>query len=1282
MTTFREKFISFAAMAVLVTAAFPVFAQSVAMVTDLSGKAALQGGRANLTIMSELPVDARVQLDGGARLTAVYLASGDEYSFSGPAQVQFGPGEPRSLSGAAPRKRATALAQAGKGTTIRVSGVSQAGFVMRGGRASGRIRLLSLNGTKILESQPEFRWQPANGATRYQFRLVDNMGKALHEAELEGASYRLPAGIALQEATAYTWELSAPLSDGRRYTSSGDFSVAGKDLRGQAQALRPAAGAPVAERVLYAAWLEHAHLKDEARKHWQALLADRPDDPALQALAGEAAHPPRTVADVAELLKQYQPDPAQVSAMKARLEQAPPPGGDRDKLLHFYVQRAQAAQGLGMIARQREDLQRALQLVKGSEDEWVIMQDVWIAEMQAGNFATALKIKEDMPRLVGHRRGRLPADYANAAMMYTQIGDLPAARSALRNLEAVMWDLYRAPGWVRNGEGWTQHLEHARAQVLSGQGKYVEAEVHFRKALAAAERNLEIRVGSGDRDPLVPPERFHNAVDGAEQRLANNLILQGRLAEAELSVRNVLQRRLSRLGRYSPPTAGIVAQFARLLNEQGRFRDAEKMALASIEIHQAIGTAPASPSFIGARRQLGRALVAQYRWADALPVFEEMSAAIAQDEALARGGRGDPNWGLALVKTGRADKALTMLERAYQSWVSRVGPAHYETAERRGYFAMALAETGQRQRALPEFQEAVKVLLAQGRMGSEEESGATARTWRLGVILEGYIKLLHDLRNELGARSAELAAEAFRIADAARGQSTQRALAASGARAAANDPALADLIRREQDARQQTTVVYGTLLRLLNAPADQRLPQVEAQMRARIQELEKERRALIAEVEQRFPAYANLVSPQPATLEQARAALREGEVLLSVLSTEERTYVWAVPRAGAVLFHAAPLGNKALSAAVGGLRKALDPGKVSLDSFPEFDVAAAHRLYAGVLKPVESAWKGAHTLMVVADGALAQLPFSVLPTEAVAVAHQGPRFSGYAAVPWLARQIAVSQLPAVNTLVTLRRLPAGNPSRAPFSGFGDPQFGPQIAVAAAGNPAEIRMRSAALPKGGEGEPVEWVPYSRLAPLPDTRDEILAIAAALKADPQRDVFLGAAASRQSVKEADLSRRRIIAFATHGLVAGDFPSLEQPALALSAPSGIADEGLLTLDDILSLKLDADWVVLSACNTAAGDGQGAEAISGLGRGFFYAGSRALLVTHWPVETRAARALVEGLFERYTSESMSRAEALRQASLAVMQQTAQDAGGKPLYSYAHPLFWAPYALVGDGGR
>jgi CHAT domain-containing protein len=124
------------------------------------------------------------------------------------------------------------------------------------------------------------------------------------------------------------------------------------------------------------------------------------------------------------------------------------------------------------------------------------------------------------------------------------------------------------------------------------------------------------------------------------------------------------------------------------------------------------------------------------------------------------------------------------------------------------------------------------------------------------------------------------------------------------------------------------------------------------------------------------------------------------------------------------------------------------------------------------------------------------------------------------------------------------------------------------------------------------------------------------------------------------------------------------------------------MLTLDDVLSLKLDADLVVLSACNSAAGDGRGSDAISGLGRAFFYAGSRALLVTHWPVESRSARLLVTGLFERYVADpTLSRAEALRQSMLSLMERAATDAAGTPVHSYAHPMFWAPFALVGDPG-
>ncbi|MDP6068841.1 MAG: CHAT domain-containing protein [Alphaproteobacteria bacterium] len=124
-----------------------------------------------------------------------------------------------------------------------------------------------------------------------------------------------------------------------------------------------------------------------------------------------------------------------------------------------------------------------------------------------------------------------------------------------------------------------------------------------------------------------------------------------------------------------------------------------------------------------------------------------------------------------------------------------------------------------------------------------------------------------------------------------------------------------------------------------------------------------------------------------------------------------------------------------------------------------------------------------------------------------------------------------------------------------------------------------------------------------------------------------------------KGMDLSRIAVLAFATHGLVPGDLNGLLQPALALSSPkvTGSKDDGLLTMGEILGLKLDADWVVLSACNTGSDEGAGAEAVSGLGRAFFYAGTRALLVSNWPVETTSAKTLTTDLFRRHAKTRRS---------------------------------------------
>ena len=169
--------------------------------------------------------------------------------------------------------------------------------------------------------------------------------------------------------------------------------------------------------------------------------------------------------------------------------------------------------------------------------------------------------------------------------------------------------------------------------------------------------------------------------------------------------------------------------------------------------------------------------------------------------------------------------------------------------------------------------------------------------------------------------------------------------------------------------------------------------------------------------------------------------------------------------------------------------------------------------------------------------------------------------------------------------------------------------------------------------------------------------------------------------------DLSDRQVIAFATHALVPGDLDGLDQPAIALSAPTVTNDneDGLLTMGEVLKLKLNADWVVLSACNTGASDGAGAEAVSGLGRAFFYAGTRAILVSMWPVETTSAKKLTTGLF-MYQKENpkLSRARALQKSMLSLIDSPGikDEISGKIIASYAHPLFWAPFTIIGDSSN
>ncbi len=205
---------------------------------------------------------------------------------------------------------------------------------------------------------------------------------------------------------------------------------------------------------------------------------------------------------------------------------------------------------------------------------------------------------------------------------------------------------------------------------------------------------------------------------------------------------------------------------------------------------------------------------------------------------------------------------------------------------------------------------------------------------------------------------------------------------------------------------------------------------------------------------------------------------------------------------------------------------------------------------------------------------------------------------------------------------------------------------------------------------------------RQPPLPETADELCAVARLLGA-PGGAVHLGQGATERTLKALSatgtLGRARIVHFATHGLLAAETEAvgqLAEPALMLTPPDKATDEddGLLTASEVTQLKLDADWVVLSACNTAAGgsDMAGAETLSGLARAFFYAGARALLVSHWAVDSEATVELITKAFnEIKTDRRVGRAEALRRSMLALIGR-----GGRN----AHPAVWAPFVVVGEG--
>jgi CHAT domain-containing protein len=988
--------------------------------------------------------------------------------------------------------------------------------------------------------------------------------------------------------------------------------------------------------------------------------------------------PPRSINDILSILDQKEYfDFESIEKLKAKADRPQPKIKDKLSLSNFYYYRGEAASRLGRWNQALADYRTAIRYSEFKDP--MLIQQLGVVEFICGNFKRAIELLE-----LSLSKKEHPNTYAQLVKIYSRMGDLENAERLQQKGESLCNELQFQSGWNE----WPKvHAARMKAYLFEAQGKPREAEKYYRRSLALLSPSSKRK---------YPIAAFADKI-----YLSRCLRKQGRLLEAESEARQALKEAIGFGGKDTEIVGITIGEVGEILRSQGRLKDAEKLARSGVRIIERSHISSDSYLMGQARTYLGNILTDRYLYDEAMKQYDLAREGLRQNQYLYQSVfTRNPNLVLSLLKTNRIREAIKLISINYDSNSNLFGKKYYLTSEILGLRGIANTLLKNKEQALLDFSKALPVLLDRTKGDTHDYS----KDLRLKIIAETYIDLLSQIHgsqieNKMGINAI---AEAFKISDAIRGHSVWKAIEASSLRAAIIDPDIADLVRREQDALKQIKVLQMTLVNSLSVPSEQQLPEINKKLILKIDTLTNARAVILDDIKRRFPKYSAYTNPQPLTLTQAQHQLKPDEALISVYTSENQTFVWAVPHKGDTKFAVVPLKIDDLKKIVTDLRKSLDPDPdpQTFGDLPAYDLNKAYELYNKLLKPVEKGWKDAKDLLVVATGPLEQLPFSVLPTASVKIEpEKNELFANYRRVPWLIRKVSITRCPSVFSVITLRKHPQGNSARKHFVGFGDPYFNQEQLTRA--NAEKIRQKVMSANLGErlhvrgirvtetgslDNEQITSSHLGLLNRLPDTAEEIKSIARALDADLTKDIFLGENASEHQVKTMDLSDRQVIAFATHALLAGDLDGLDQPAIALSAPTVTNDneDGLLTMGEILKLKLNADWVVLSACNTGASDGAGTEAVSGLGRAFFYAGTRAILVSMWPVETTSAKKLTTGLFMHQKENPMlSRARALQESMLSLIDSPGikDEISGKIIASYAHPLFWAPFTIIGDSG-
>lgn len=809
------------------------------------------------------------------------------------------------------------------------------------------------------------------------------------------------------------------------------------------------------------------------------------------------------------------------------------------------------------------------------------------------------------------------------------------------------------------------------ARVYASPARNAEAISQF----YAAYRHREANLGT----------HFPSTLD-ALQMYGESLMRVGRVAEGGAVLDGAYAKRTELNG---AADFGSLINQASIVAENGDGARAARMMAEAIEKRRATAE-PVDSNLIAALGRYGLLLLDIDRGDEGLPILKEAFDLHQQhfpDNKWERIKRLD-NYGIGLYRLGRYEEAETIFEEAVALALKERGPSSWDARIEQENLAAARLRIPARARlaiesARPVWEAARKELAAIG-LGPAESADLPAlrASRRLQFTLFADAAWAASaVGGGAGARARRsglerLKAESFEaLQDAVLG-STSDPILTMAAREAAGEqsPQLRELVRerealsaewrRNDEARVRSVAdtAGGGNARLAVADSEER----------RIAEALA---AIDRQVSARFRDYFAIVRPMPMSTVDARNLARPGEAILMIVPSEFGTHLILIRKDGLDWSRSAMTDDQ-MEAAVKSLRRNLEPREADAGSaLRPFDRQLAHRLYKEIVGPFKAELAGYEDLMVVADGPLASLPLSVLVAEPPSGDDSDP--SALRATAWLGDRFALSYAPSLQSLALLRALnrrpERDGPASAGFLGFGDPLL-EGVAVTRGDQTTIVARVAAPAQDSSFRDEVVQSPalLRRLSRLPGTALELELVRQVIGA-PDENLYLRDRATERRLKSINLSSTRILSFATHGLLAGQLAEGVPAGLVLTPPEApdTLDDGLLTIGEIARLRLDADFVVLSACNSAVADTQ-VSGLGGLSQAFFYAGARSVLASHWPVRDDLAPRIVVRMIELHDKQGLPLPGALQTAEREV-REDRDDARS------AHPSAWAPFALFGN---